>query len=152
MFCPPRLNGNMPAVLELSRYIRGETILIPLVLTTTGMADRMIAMILRKPVMWGSMLPTHGVYLICMEIFGSGLLIGKRTILKVKCLIPKGGHRARSGSGGVVPGAATGRYCVLLSASTTPLATVATTSASVLLSKRASKKRAPYGATAWDWI
>ncbi|MDC1006393.1 hypothetical protein OAQ34_12300, partial [Opitutales bacterium] len=50
-------------------------------------------------------------------------------------------HRARLGSYGVVPGTSTGRPCVLLSATATPPATVSTSSASVLVSKKASNAR-----------
>ena len=78
--------------------------------------------ILNKPVMWVSMPPTHGAFLICMAMCGSGPRTGtkRRIPPATRWLIPLDRHRARIGSDGVVPGTTTGRTCVLLSAAPTP--------------------------------
>ncbi|MEJ6620591.1 MAG: hypothetical protein QNL93_01440, partial [Opitutae bacterium] len=57
--------------------------------------------------------------------------------------------RARIGSIGVVPGAASGRACVLLSATAAPRATAPATLASVLVSKKASNEEARRRVVQW---
>ena len=99
--------------------------------------------ILNKLAMWGNMRPTHGAFLICTEMCGNGPRTGTRRPipLATRWSIRPDRHRARFGSHGVVPGATSGRACVLLSATPSPPATVTATSASVLVSNSSSKRR-----------
>ena len=142
MCYPPSRNGNMPAGQVRRRCIRGEMTLIHRVPIITGMVLIRVS-ILSRLVMWVNTRPTRGAFSICMEMCGSGPRTGTRRLIPpaTRWWILADRHRARIGSGGVVPGAASGRPCVLLSATATPPATGTTTSASVLVSNSSSKGR-----------
>ena len=80
-------------------------------------------------------------FLTCTEMCGNGSMIGRRTIREALRPTPRVRHRARIGSGGVVPGQMSGRPCVQLGAATAPPAIVTTAWASVLVSKQSSQTR-----------
>jgi hypothetical protein len=86
------------------------------------------------------------VQLICTEMSGNGRQTGMVPLIPpaTRWWTQQVRHRARIGSHGVVPGPATVRSCVLLSAATPPPATVTTALASVLVSK-SNSKGAMYG-------
>ena len=94
--------------------------------------------ILNKPVMLDNTPPTHGAFLICMEMSGSGPRTGTKRLTPpaIRWLIQLDRHRARIGSsrgGSWYHGRDGLRSAMRLH---TPLATVTTTSASVLVSKK----------------
>ncbi len=120
MCCLLKPSGNMPAGQARPQRTRGEMILILPVPIITGMVHIIPEVILNKLAMWGSMRPTHGAFLTCTEMCGSGSTTGRQIILPVPRPILRVRHRARIGSYGVVPGAATGRTCVQLGAPPTP--------------------------------
>ena len=76
--CPQKLSGNMPAVRERPRYIPGVTISILQMPTINGVGSS-------RQLMLVNMLPIHGAFLICMGMYGSGLLIG--TKFRIQTLI-----------------------------------------------------------------
>ena len=78
MFCPPNRNGNMPAVRARPRPILGVRPLPVRMRIIIGMAVLMMETILNKPAMWGNMRPTHGAFLTCTEMCGSGPRTGTR--------------------------------------------------------------------------
>ena len=101
----------------------------------------MMVTILNKLVMWGNTRPTRGAFLICTEMCGSGPRTGTRRLIPpaTRWWILAVRHRARIGSYGVVPGAPTGRTCVLLSASAHPRHPPLAPLASVLVSNSSSQ-------------
>ena len=114
------------------------------------MADRSSG--LKKTRDVGSYRSNPWVYLICMEMFGSGFLIGKRTILKVMT-DPEGpasgSNRVRRG-GSENPDGANLRSTVSRYSSNPP--SPFQQYRFRVTFQKASKKRAPDGATALDWV
>ena len=87
---------------------------------------------------------THGAFLICMEMYGSGRRMRTQVTQRVpRTILSMSALRARFGSYGVVPGATTGRACVRRSAAAAPRAPASTISASVLVSKSSQTRPAP---------
>ena len=111
MCYPPSRNGNMPAVRARPRLTHGGQQLPVRMRIIIGTVVPQMVMTLSRLVMSGSMLPTHGAYLICMEMCGSGPRIGTRrlTLPAIRWWIRPDRRRARIGLSGVVPGPTMGR-------------------------------------------
>ena len=70
MFCQRRQNGNMPVVPDLKQSFHGATKL------KNGRRILIMDMILTKLNRSGHIHRISGVFMICMEIFGNGQMIG----------------------------------------------------------------------------
>ena len=96
MCCPPNRNGNMPAVRVRPRRTHG-VIQLP-VRMRTGIMVRTLT----KRWMSDNFPPTHGAFLICTEMCGSGPRTGTRRLIPpaTRWWILADRHRARIGSSG----------------------------------------------------
>ena len=94
----------------------------------------------RRHGMWASTVPTHGAFLICMAMYGSGQRTGTPHTVREHRLILRVLPRAPSVSIGAALGPLAVRPCVRPTATTTTPVTATATSASVSVSNSSEKR------------